>query len=587
MILPKSCANTSAAPEGGPKDTIPPVLVMTYPLQNSINHPLEKRKSSIAFEFNEYVALKDQNNNFFLSPPQSKPPKSKIKGKQVVISFEEPLDSNRTYSFSLGEAVKDNNEGNPFPPYTLSFSTGDHIDSMFVSGTIYESSSMMPMKGITVLFHTDMSDSALFKTLPRAAAKSDSWGYFVVRNLPKDTVYRIYAIEDVNNNNLYDPESERVAFLDTLVIPANVMHDDSPELALVDMKDTAACFARPSQLSLSMFKEMNTRQFLRTKERKAAREIYLKFGAPYPQIDSIVIEGIPEDKIIREYNYYKDSIILWINDQGPIKDTLNMTVSYMKTDDTLKTLVPWTDTLKMIRPLREFEKNKFDEMVEKPDTVAEYTVDATPEKINVNGISILFASYMVTTPFDSIEFTSKNTREQISEAKFRIEADTNDLKHFILWPEEPLQTGFEYTLRIKDSLFMDIDGNYCDSLVKKISLPKNEELSSLSLEVSGVNENYVVELVDEKRKKVFFKYNIDSDCTLEFPYLKKGKYSIRITEDKNHNGQIDTGVLLEKKQPEKVLMYKFNEKLGNDAYILNLPERTELIQSINLAEMFR
>ncbi len=586
MILPKSCANTAGAPEGGPKDTIPPVLVMTHPLPNSVNHPTAKRKNSIAFEFNEYVVLKDQNKHFFLSPPQSKPPKSKIRGKQVVISFEEPLDSNQTYSFSLGEAVKDNNESNPFPPFTLSFSTGDHIDSMYVSGTIYNSASMMPMQGVTVLFHTDHSDSALFKVRPRAAAKSDSWGYFVVRNLPKDSVYRVYAIEDVNNNNLYDPETERVAFLDSLVIPANVMHEDSPELAMVEMKDTAACFARPSQLSLSMFKELNTRQFLRSKERLSRRQLYLKFGAPNPQIDSIVIEGIPDEKIIREYNYHRDSIILWLNDQGPVKDTLTMRISYMKTDDSLKVLVPWTDTLKMIRPKGEFEKNKFDEMVEKPDTVAGYTVDITPEKINVNGISIMFESPMIIAPFDSIEFTSKNTREQVAEAKFTVEPDSTDLKHYTLWPVEKLQTGYEYTLRIRDSLFMDIDGNYCDSLVKKISLPQNEELSYLTLEMKDVHENYVVELVDDKRKKVFFKYSIDKDAELEFPYLKKGKYSVRITEDKNRNGQIDTGVLLEKKQPEKVLMYKFNERLGNDAYILDLPERTELIQTINIAEMF-
>ncbi len=587
MLLPKSCANTSGAPEGGPKDTIPPVLVLTHPLPNSVNHPTAKRKNTIFFEFNEYVALKDQNKNFFLSPPQAKPPVSKIRGKQIVITFEEPLDSNQTYSFSLGEAVKDNNEGNPFAPFTLSFSTGDHIDTMFVSGTIYNSSNMMPMKGITVLFHTDLSDSALFKVLPRAAAKSDSWGYFVVRNLPRDSVFRVYAIEDLNNNNLYDPESEKVAFLDSLLIPDSVMRADSPELSIVDMKDTAACMARPSQITLSMFKEFNTRQFLRTKERLAKRQIYLKFGAPYPQIDSIIIDGIPNDRIIREYNYYKDSIILWINDQGPVHDTLRMRVSYMKTDDSLKILVPWTDTLRMIKPKGKFIENKRGEMIEEIDTVSKLTIDAAPEKVNIDGISLMFESPMIKAPFDSIIFTEKNTREQISRAKFTIEADSLDLKHYIFRPAEPLKIGFEYELKIRDSLFMDIDGNYCDSLVKKITLPKDENLSHLSIDVQGVNEFYVVELVDERRKKVFFKYFIDKDAVLEFPYLKKGKYSVRITEDKNRNGQIDTGVLLEKKQPEKVLMYKFNNRLGNNAYILDLPERTELTQTINIAEMFK
>ena len=240
LIFSKSCANTSTPPEGGPKDTIPPVIVEVLPADMSINHPRDIRHSQVSFEFNEYVALNNPSSYIFLSPPQTKPPTAKIKGKKVVVSFAEPLDSSRTYSLSLGEAVKDNNEGNPFPPYTISFSTGGHIDSLFVSGNIVEASSMLPMPNVTVLFHTDPSDSAIFKVLPKAAAKSDAWGYFTVRNLQADTVYRVFAIEDLNNNNLYDPDQERVAFLDTLVLPSSIMRDSLPELMQISMLDTAA-----------------------------------------------------------------------------------------------------------------------------------------------------------------------------------------------------------------------------------------------------------------------------------------------------------------------------------------------------------
>ena len=123
LIFSKSCANTSTPPEGGPKDTIPPVLVEVLPAYNATGPPTDVRHSSVSFEFDETVVLNNPNSYLFLSPPQAKPPTAKIKGKKVVVSFEEPLDSNRTYSLSLGEAIKDNNEGNPFPPYTHSFST--------------------------------------------------------------------------------------------------------------------------------------------------------------------------------------------------------------------------------------------------------------------------------------------------------------------------------------------------------------------------------------------------------------------------------------------------------------------------------
>ena len=587
VIFSKSCANTSTPPEGGPKDTIPPVIVEVVPANNALNHPRDKRHSSVSFEFNEYVALNNPNSYIFLSPPQTKPPTAKIKGKRVVVSFEEPLDSNKTYSLSLGEAIKDNNEGNPFPPYTHSFSTGSHIDSLFVSGNIVEASTMLPMSNITVLFHTDPSDSAIFKVLPKAAAKSDLWGYFTVRNLPADTVYRVFAIEDLNNNCLYDPDQERVAFLDTLVLPSSVMRDSLPELLSFNMTDTAACLSRPAQLSLSMFKEVSQRQILRAKERVSRRQMYLKFSAPYPQIDSIIIDGIPDEKLIKEYNYYKDSIVIWINDQGPVADTLRMRLTYMKTDDSLNILVPQTDTIRMVRPKAKMVENRWGEMVEEVDTLAAYEVDATPENIDQNGIIITFESPMIVTPFDSITIMAKNTREQVSPAQFTVEQDTANIKKFTLRLAEKLTPGFEYTLRIPDSVFMDIDGIYCDSLVKKITLPQDESLSSLTVEASNVHEKYLVELVDEKRTKVFRSYQIDTVSVLEFPYLKAGKYSIRITEDKNGNGQVDTGSLLDKKQPEKVMMFRFNESMGNNAYILELPERTELIQTIDIGEMFK
>lgn len=587
LIFPPSCANTSTPPEGGPKDTLAPVLKEVLPVFNSTFHPRDIKHSQVSFEFDEYVVLNDPNSYIFLSPPQAKPPTAKIKGKKVVVSFSEPLDSNQTYSLSLGEAVKDNNEGNPFPPYTHSFSTGDHVDSLFVSGNVVQASTMLPVPNVTVLFHTDLSDSAVYKVRPRAAAKSDKWGYFTVRNLPVDSLYRVYAILDMNNNCIYDPDQEQVAFLDTLVRPVSVMRPGLPELVMVEMTDTAACLARPAQIALSMFTEVSQRQLLRGRERLSRRQMYLKFAAPYPQIDSLILDGIPQEKLLIEYNYYRDSMTIWINDQGYVPDTLRMRLSYMRTDDTLNVLVPVTDTIRMIRPRGKMVENRWGEMVEEADTLAAYEVDASPEKIDQDGIIIEFESPMIQTPFDSITVTSKNTREQTAPVTFTVERDTANIRRYILRLQDRLVAGYEYTLHIPDSLFLDIDGIYCDSLVQTFSLPQDENLSSLTIEAMNVHEKYMVELVDEKRTNVYRTYHIDSASVLEFPYLKAGRYSVRITEDKNGNGQIDTGDLMEHRQPEKVMMFRFNDVLGNNAYILEIPERTELIQTIDIGEMFK
>ena len=78
-------------------------------------------------------------------------------------------------------------------------------------------------------------------------------------------------------------------------------------------------------------------------------------------------------------------------------------------------------------------------------------------------------------------------------------------------------------------------------------------------------------------------YIVEKDSDIPFPYLKSGKYSIRITEDINRNGIVDTGNLLEHKQPEKVLFYK----LADGTALINIPEMTEIDQSIDIAEMFK
>mgnify|MGYP003408996360 FL=1 len=117
----------------------------------------------------------------------------------------------------------------------------------------------------------------------------------------------------------------------------------------------------------------------------------------------------------------------------------------------------------------------------------------------------------------------------------------------------------------------------------KVTLPNDDKLSTVFLVLSNVKNKYIVDLLNEKRDKVLRTYITEKDGTLVFPYLKAGKYSIRITEDLNRNGIVDTGILLEKKQPEKVRFYKPDD----GTFLIDIPEMTELEQSIDVTEMFK
>ena len=576
-LFSPSCANTTTPPSGGPKDTIPPMITKLYPLAGQTNVP--RHKTKLVLTFDEYVTVKDPKS-LFLSPPLEKAPKFKLQNKSVVVYFENDLDSNKTYTLDVTNAIADNNEGNMYPGYTLVFSTGDRIDSMMVTGTVQDCNTLNPIKGATVMLYKDHADSAVFLHRPDAAVKTDDWGYFCLRNI-QDTVYRLYAIIDENNNNIYEPETEKIAFIDTLVQPLTKVNDTLPELQKYDMKDTLCCLARISEYELNVFREKPTKQLIVNKERVGERTAYITFMAPYAQIDSIWIKGVAEEKLITQFNLQQDSLEIWVNDPKPQPDTLYLNVKYMKTD-TLGILNSFTEEIKLPKPKKLAAKTPKRD-IKKEDTLAVFTVDAKPENIEQYGFVVEFKYPLVTDAFDSLGFKSINPRQQEEQMKYSVEKDSLNLRKYIIKPTDKFQPGYEYILKMPHRKFRDINGFYNDSLEVKVSLPKDDKLSTMMLNLNNVGNKYIVDLLDEKRANVLRTYIIDNDQTLVFPYLRAGKYSIRITEDINRNGLVDTGNVLEKKQPEKVLFYK----LENGESLIDIPEMTELEQDIDVAEMFK
>ena len=578
IIFTHSCANTTTPPTGGPKDTIPPLIVDMYPALSQTNVPTKKTKLEI--KFNEYVVVKDPKS-LYLSPPLEKSAQFKIKGKSVVVFFENDLDSNKTYTLDVTNAIADNNEGNMFPGFTLVFSTGDKIDSMMVTGVVQDCNTLKPIKGATVMLYKDHADSAIFLKRPDAAVKTDEWGFFCLRNI-QDTVYRAYAIIDENNNNKYEAETEKVAFIDSLFRPTTMVADSLPELMKYDMKDTASCLARKTELTLNIFREKPTKQLIVNKERIGERTAYITFMAPYAQIDSIWIKGVAKEKLITQFNLLQDSLEIWINDPKPQPDTLFLNVKYMKTD-TLGMLNSFVEEIRLAKPKSLLAGKAAKKDIKKEDTTCVFTLEAKPEMVEQYGFVMEFKYPVVKDAFDSLLFKSINPRQQETIGKYTVTQDSLNLRKYTIMPNDKFQAGWEYILKIPHRSFTDINGFYNDSTEVKVSLPKDDKLSSISLVLTGVKAKYIVDLLNEKRDKVIRSFIIDKDQTLLFPYVKAGKYSIRFTEDLNNNGLVDTGNLLEHKQPEKVLFYKLDD--GKD--MIDIPEMTELEQNVDVEEMFK
>ena len=227
-------------PDGGPKDEDPPIFIRSQPPNNSSNFDSE----NIRIYFDEYIKLEKINSQLIVSPPIEKSgysifPQSGA-SKFIDIDLKDSLQKNSTYSFNFGQALVDNNEGNPLPFFKYVFSTGNYIDSLNISGNIRDSYNKDTDEFITAMLYPIDSlynDSIIYNGKPLYVSNTLDSTNFNFTNLKKG-IYKLVAIKDYNNNYKYDPLTEKIAFNQTLVsIPTDSLFDlkifkESPEFKI-------------------------------------------------------------------------------------------------------------------------------------------------------------------------------------------------------------------------------------------------------------------------------------------------------------------------------------------------------------------
>ncbi len=207
-----SCAKV-VAPTGGPKDEEHPLIVEVNPPDYTVNFDSKK----ISITFNEYIQLKDLNNNLIISPPVGEKPDVKVKGKTLVIEFNEELKDSTTYNIYFGNSVQDYNEGNPIENFEYVLSTGTYIDSLSISGKIINSFNLLPEEGVYVMLYKDLEDSVPIKQIPIYISKTNKEGLYRINNISNNK-YKLFALRDFNKNYLFDLPNEDIAFIDSLVL---------------------------------------------------------------------------------------------------------------------------------------------------------------------------------------------------------------------------------------------------------------------------------------------------------------------------------------------------------------------------------
>jgi Bacterial Ig-like domain len=205
------CANI-VPPEGGFRDSIPPLLVKATPLDSSRNF----QGNRISFSFDEYVQVENFQQNVLVSPIQKTLPTYTSRLNTVSVRIKDTLEPNTTYTINFGEAIKDVNEGNIMKNFTYVFSTGPVIDSLSFSGNVLLAESGQPDSTLIVILHRQADDSAVIKERPRYMTKVDGKGNFVFHNLPGGTFY-VYAMKDQSRMYRYNPK-DLFAFADSPVV---------------------------------------------------------------------------------------------------------------------------------------------------------------------------------------------------------------------------------------------------------------------------------------------------------------------------------------------------------------------------------
>ena len=239
LVLSAGCANITA-PTGGRKDTIPPKLVTIDPPDSLKNTKVTR----LEMHFNEYITVTDVTKEVQLSPILNIQPTVTGKNKTVIVKIVDSLlEPNTTYRLSFGSSIRDLHEGNPFPKYTYSFSTGAYFDSLQLHGTVINAATGLPDSGTILmeLYNASDNDSAVVRHKPRYVTNTDASGNFLFKGLPKRP-FHLYAIKDANSNMLYDGPvaGESVGFVDSIVVPSDTSQAAINFSVFAEILDTAA-----------------------------------------------------------------------------------------------------------------------------------------------------------------------------------------------------------------------------------------------------------------------------------------------------------------------------------------------------------
>lgn len=590
-----SCASPGS-PSGGLYDETPPHVVSTSP--KAYSHNQQGKKITIFFD--EYIKLNNASEKIIVSPPQLQMPEIKALGRRISIELKDSLIPETTYTIDFGDAIEDNNEGNPMGDYAYVFSTGERIDTFEVSGNILEASNLEPIKGILVGLHSDTARTAIHDKPFDRVARTNGSGRFSIKGVAPGK-YRIYALNDVDGDFRFGQKSEKMAYSEEFIVPSS-QPATRPDTLWADsihidtIRTVAYTRYLPDNVVLRAFTEVLTDRHLLKSERPAHTHFKLFFTAAAKEKPTVEIIGHPEIKepFLVDTNAGNDTITYWICDTSLVKnDTVSIRLSYYETNDSTGESQLSTDTLELAtrtpyekiqkqraEELEKWEKNKEKALkrkqgfyLKRPGETLKTTLSVRGDMTPVENIHFLFDQPLKATDTTRIHLYLAVDTTWV-EQPYLFQQEEGELLRYTLYGEwRPQQ---KYRLVADSAAFTSLYGLSNTKIEQSFSIPAEETYASLFVNVKDLPDSVaVVQLLNSSDKVIRQERSVNGHA--DFFFLRPGTYYMRLFVDNNRNGVWDTGEYDQNIQPEEVYYYpealelRARWDIEQDWYVHKLP----------------
>jgi uncharacterized protein (DUF2141 family) len=521
-----SCAKQST-PSGGPKDSIPPSLIYSIPVQKQLNF----KSTQIELTFDEFIALNNPKDQIIITPSIGKDYKITAKKKAIKIDLEKKLDDSTTYTFSFRESVQDITEKNAAKNLKLAFSTGPYIDSLLIDGIVTDVLTGKDIKDATVaLYQSDTFN--IFKHKPSYITKTNEKGIFKLENL-KSGKYYAYAFDDKNKNLIADTKSESYGFLNNqLDLKENIRNVTIP-IQHLDARPLKLSSARPYNKYFNIKTSKNLKEFSITSD---SLYIFSSFGEDasnikvyntFTSIDSLKIHLTATDSIGNKI----DSVVyVKFSAKNAEKEKFQTSLDNNSIDAATGLL---TVKLKFNKPINHIN---YDSILFSYDSGNVIKLLQTDLRWNRNHDQVEIKKTLDKTNFIKGNDNVNNTKQSLTK-KSTQQSNVNERNKLI----------------IAKGSFISVETDSSGNLKETSKILREEETATLFVKIKTEEKNYIVELLDKTYKIIESIKNTDN---IKLKNLPPAGYILRLVIDKNGNGIWDQGNFFSKQEPEPITFYK-------------------------------